>query len=221
MAQTSSLGGKKVTILGDSYSTYAGYVPDGNELYYPTDGIPDVRSVKDTWWHLLLKRTGMRLLINDSFSGATVCTSVRPEHTVADAFVSRMKRCLSRDGVGGETPDAALLFGGTNDSWTEAPLGELQYEGWTNGDLKKALPAFCYMLHYVTEQNPQALVFAIVNTDMHPDYVRGILAACDHYDIRIIQLHDIDKLWGHPNRSGMRQIADQVQEAIEKAFAEA
>lgn len=219
MAPKQPLDGKTVAILGDSYSTFAGWVPEGHHIYYPTEGIPDVRSVRDTWWRLLLEETGMRLLMNDSFSGATVSTSVRPEHTAADAFVSRMKRSLSHAGVGGERPDVILLFGGTNDSWTEVPLGKTQYDGWTDGDLKKALPAFCYMLHYVTKENPGAQVFAIVNTDMDPDYTRGILTACLHFGVTAVPLHDIDKTWGHPNRLGMRQIADQVKNAIEKRFA--
>lgn len=214
------LSGKTVTILGDSYSTFAGCVPEGNELYYPNDGIPDVKTVRDTWWRLLLDRTGMRLIMNDSYSGATVCTSVRPEHPISAAFVHRMKTALPRNGIRGEKPDVILLFGGTNDSWMEIPLGETQYDGWTDRDLKKALPAFCYMLHYVTAENPQARTFVLINTEMQPDYVLGIREACAHFGISSVPLHEIDKMWGHPTRLGMRQIADQAQAAIEKEMKE-
>lgn len=37
---------------------------------------------------------------------------------------------------------------------------------------------------------------------------------CDHYQVPYIQLHDIDKQWGHPSQKGMRQIAEQVGVAL-------
>ena len=36
----------------------------------------------------------------------------------------------------------------------------------------------------------------------------------DHYGVRWILLHDIDKQWGHPSQKGMRQIAEQLSEVI-------
>lgn len=49
---------KAVSILGDSYSTFEGYLqPDTNSIWYYT--LPrhktDVVSVRQTWWHQLIR----------------------------------------------------------------------------------------------------------------------------------------------------------------------
>ena len=205
---------RTLAILGDSYSTFEGWLPEGNYIYYPNENVPDMKRAEDTWWQLLIAKRGFRLLINDSSSGTTVSTSVRPEHVITDAFIMRMKHSLSAAGVNGEKPDCILLFGGTNDGWTDVKLGENQYADWTDEDLKRILPAFCYMLDYVTKQNPQAEIAAIVNTEFPEGMSEGMQQACEHYNVKCILLHDISKVCGHPDRQGMRQIAEQVDAAL-------
>ena len=192
-------------------------MPEGCYIFYPFDGIDDVTSVMDTWWYQLIQRREMRLLINDSSSGTTVSTSVREQHRLEDAFVIRMKKSLSADGIGGEKPDCVILFGGTNDDWLEVPAGTLKDEGWTEEDLKQILPAYCCMLSETVRNNPQAAVFAVINTDMKPSTIRGMQAACAHYGVHCVTLHDISKQCGHPDRLGMSQIADQIDQAMASA----
>lgn len=206
---------KTVTILGDSYSTFAGCVPEENYLYYPNEGIADVASPADTWWSLLLERRQLRLLVNDSSSGTTISTHVRPAHQVTDAFVCRMKHTLSNQGVSGERPDVILIFGATNDSWIENEVGELQFANWTDEDLRRVLPAYCYLLDYVTAQNPQAKIVGIINCDLKESIQRGIAQACAHYGVTSVQLHDISKINGHPDKLGMQQICDQVDAVLD------
>ncbi len=93
-------------------------------------------------------------------------------------------------------------------------VGVNQYADWTDADLKQFLPAFCYMLDYVTGQNPQAQIAAIVNTDLADGMAEGMQQACEHYGVQCILLHDISKVCGHPDRQGMRQIAEQVDAAL-------
>ncbi|MBP5719925.1 MAG: hypothetical protein J6W82_02525, partial [Bacteroidales bacterium] len=40
---------KKVSVLGDSYSTFKGSNPDGYAPFYP-DANNDVKEVEQTWW---------------------------------------------------------------------------------------------------------------------------------------------------------------------------
>lgn len=207
-----------VTILGDSYSTFAGCLPEGNYVYYPREGIEDVQSSEDTWWKQLIARRDLELLVNDSSSGTTVSTRVREHHTVADAFVSRMKNSLSAAGMNGKKPDLILIFGGTNDSWIDNEAGELQFGDWLEEDMKRVLPAYCCMLDYVQKNNPQAQIVGIINCDLREEIQKGIAAACAHYGVQSVQLHDISKVMGHPNQEGMHQICDQVDAAL---FAEA
>lgn len=45
---------KSISILGDSYSTFEGYIqPDTNSIWYynSPQHKTDVTSVKQTWWH--------------------------------------------------------------------------------------------------------------------------------------------------------------------------
>ncbi|MBQ2028325.1 MAG: hypothetical protein II481_02690 [Clostridia bacterium] len=205
---------RTLSILGDSYSTFKGWLPEGNYIYYPNENVPDMTRAEDTWWQLLIAKRGFRMLINDSSSGTTVSTSVRPQHVISDAFVMRMKNSLSENGVNGEKPDCILLFGGTNDGWTDVKVGVNRYADWTDADLKQFLPAFCYMLDYVTGKNPQAQIAAIVNTDLADGMAEGMQQACEHYGVQCILLHDISKVCGHPDRQGMRQIAEQVDAAL-------
>ena len=56
---------KSVTIFGDSYSTFEGYLtPENNLTWYFLDRQQqdnDVVSVEKTWWHQLLKKNGWKL----------------------------------------------------------------------------------------------------------------------------------------------------------------
>ena len=205
-----------VVILGDSYSTFHGYIPDGRECYYPSpERVDDVLTVEDTWWHQLFEKRNMTLLFNDSWSGSTVCTEVRDCHPPEAAFVERMKKSLAPVKAGRSSPECIFLFGGTNDSWLNRELGQLTYNGWSAECLRQVLPAYCYMLDYVVKSNPDAVVFCILNTQLNTVIHKGILDACAHYGATAIELHDIDKKSGHPSRLGMQQIAHQIDAALE------
>ena len=206
-----------VTILGDSYSTFRGFIPDERECYYPSpERVDDVLFVEDTWWHQLFAKRNMNLLLNDSWSGSTVCTDVRDCHPPESAFVFRMKQSLCPTKAGEQSPACILLFGGTNDSWLGREIGCLTYQNWTEQDLRQVLPAYCYMLDYVCKCNPDTTVFCILNTQLKPEIHEGILTACEHYGAVAIELHDINKKCGHPTRLGMQQIAQQINEVLDQ-----
>ena len=70
----------KITIFGDSYSTFAGHLScDSNAVwYFPADHpwhnkSNDVTKVEETWWYQVMKETGSNLVMNNSWSGSTVC----------------------------------------------------------------------------------------------------------------------------------------------------
>ena len=206
-----------VAILGDSYSTFRGFIPEERECYYPSpERVDDVLVVEDTWWHQLLAKRNMNLLLNDSWSGSTVCTDVRDCHPPESAFVFRMKQSLCPTKAGEQSPACILLFGGTNDSWLGRELGHLTYQNWTEQDLRQVLPAYCYMLDYVCKSNPDATVFCILNTQLKQEIHEGILTACEHYGAVFIELHDINKKSGHPSRLGMQQIAQQIDKVLDQ-----
>ncbi len=64
----------KISILGDSISTYVGYNPYGYHVYYRDDRLydNDITSVNDTWWKQVIDAIGGELCINNSYSGSCV-----------------------------------------------------------------------------------------------------------------------------------------------------
>ena len=108
-----------VSILGDSYSTFEGYIPVGNAVWYDTRPNPkktDVSDVKHTWWWQFISRGGYILGVNDSYSGATVSYTGYNGADYSDrSFITRLPRLGS--------PDILLIFGATNDSWAGVKIG--------------------------------------------------------------------------------------------------
>lgn len=208
------LNGSTFGILGDSYATFRGFVTEGRPCYYPNpEKVPDVLRVEDTWWHQLMHRNNMQMLINDSYSGATVCTTVRDKQPLSSAFTERAKSSFS----GQIQPDYIFVLGGTNDSWLERPVGQAMFSGRSEEDLRKMLPAYCEVLEHIIQHNPQATVVAVINTDLHSDIRTGILQVAEHYGAVAVELNRIDKQNGHPSALGMRQIAEQIEQALVKA----
>ena len=204
------LTGATFGILGDSYSTFKDHIPEGNRCYYPNpEKVDDVLQVEQTWWHRLMTRNAMELLINDSYSGATVCT----DHGLPtiSAYTERAKRAFS----GNIQPEYIFVFGATNDSWTNKTVGQVQYGAWEEADLKRVLPAFCFVLDYITRNNPKSTVVTLLNTGLKPEIHEGMMVASEHYGVQTVCLQNIDKQNGHPSALGMQQIARQIEEALQ------
>ena len=207
---------QKISILGDSYSTFYGYVtPPDNLCWYGVPGEEkenDVTRVEETWWKLLLEDYGYRLECNNSYSGATICHTGYEGADYSDrSFVTRMADLGQ--------PDIILVFGGTNDSWAGVPIGCYQYSGWTKEDLYDFRPAFCRLMDYLVAHYPDATVYNITNTELSEQVTNSMEEVCRHYGITNIRLHDIDKQWGHPSVQGMRSICRQVGEVLAEKSA--
>ena len=204
---------KSVSILGDSYSTFQGYVqPDTNWVWYfdPAKTMnTDVVSVRETWWHQFIKNNGYRLCVNNSFSGATICHSGykrgKPDYSdFSDrSFVTRMPNL--------GCPDIIFIFGGTNDAWASSPIGEYQYEGWTREDLFSFRPAMAKMLSFMIDRYPNVEIYFILNDGLQEEINESVKTVCDHYQVPCIVLKEIDKSNGHPTIKGMKQICEQVE----------
>lgn len=208
-----------VFILGDSYSTFEGYIPEGYATYYrplKVDGT-DVTRVEETWWHRVLTQTQSELAENCSFSGTTIChTGYEKSDCSHVSFAARMDERLENGFFATHPVDTVLIFGGTNDSWADSPVGELQYDGWTKETLYSVFPALCYLLHRTKTGLPNARVIVLLNTELKACFTENFKQACDHFGVELIVLKHIDKQNGHPTIAGMEQIADQVLHFLEK-----
>lgn len=199
-----------ISILGDSYSTFKGYVvPDTNYVWYPQEKAEnnDVQDVRQLWWHQMIREHGYRLCQNNSFSGATIChTGYKGDDYSDRSFCTRLKYLGS--------PDVILVFGGTNDSWAKSPIGDFQYGNWQKSDLYHFRPAMAYLLANLQNYYPGTEVYVIINTELSEEVTSSMKTICDHYNVKYIQLVDIEKQWGHPSQKGMKAIADQVAAAL-------
>mgnify|MGYP003488435485 FL=1 len=197
---------KKVSILGDSYSTYKGIIPSNYSTFYP-DANNDVSSVDQTWWSLYIKAKGYQLEKNDSWGGTTICgTGYGRMDSSRSNFISRV------DSLG--NPDIIFVFGGTNDAWANSPVGEYQYSDWTKDDCKNFRPALACLLDMLQKRYPKASIYSILNTELREPINESFREICKHYNVQLIELHDIEKQNGHPSVSGMKSICDQLLEAI-------
>lgn len=205
-----------VAIFGDSYSTFEGYLtPDTMETWYflgrNEPQRTDVKSVRQTWWWQVIKQMDWKLEVNNSWSGATICNT-----GYGDADYTHRSFMTRHSSLG--HPDVILLFGGTNDSWCGAPLGEFKYEGWKRADLYCFRPALAWLLEHLQDRYPTADVFFLLNSELKESINSSVSDICAHYNVPVIKLSGIDKTSGHPNVKGMQQIADQVVATLKKYY---
>ena len=156
-------------IIGDSYSTYKGYIPEGYSFYYCEEGVrPDLPGskmlVEDTWWGRLIKNTDANLILNDS--------------------------------------------------WANAPLGEMQYSGWEKEDLFNVLPAICYLMHRLKQDNPDTRIIFIGNSGLKAEIIDCMRDAAEQVGVEFIELGDVEKENVHPTILGMEQIYDQIMQKL-------
>ena len=213
-----TLAGKRLSILGDSISTFyaAGSAMSSNytgndQFYYPKYSTT-VKTVDLTWWARAIAQTGMALGSNESFSGKDM---------VYWGYVAARAENLGKNGA----PDVVIIFLGTNDNVNghEIAMFKSRYEAAIKIILEKYADAtlFCmttgysaYTGYYYTEARRVALNAAI--RELVAQYGLGLI------DIAAVQTADNysaclgDSL--HPNATGMGIYADAVVKAMNAHF---
>ena len=106
--------GLKLSVIGDSISTYDGYSNNANynsTIYKNSKFYPQVylSDVKDTWWMKTADTLGMNILVNNSWSGSKVLDS-----TEAKSGYGTRSDNLYND-ISGDTPDIIAIYLGIND----------------------------------------------------------------------------------------------------------
>ncbi len=209
---------KNVFILGDSYSTFEGYVPKGNAIYYTNAGRADndITSVSETWWHLLSEELGLNIVRNESWSGSTVCyTRYNGEDcSRTSSFIFRLNRLYEQGFFTENEIDTVLIFGGTNDSWANSPLGTETFTDYSHENLFNVLPALSCIIKRAKEILPEANIVFIVNDSLKPEITTAVINASEHYGTSYLLIEAVDKSKGHPTVKGMAEIKDQVSAFI-------
>lgn len=202
---------QRVSILGDSYSTFEDFVtPSTNELWYYAQNDSaktNVNRVEDTWWWQFIHDNGYQLCVNNSYSGATIGYHGYDGNDYSErSFLKRVRN------IG--YPDILLIFGATNDSWAGEAVGEYKWSDWSYGDYYTFRPAMASLLSWVTKHHPNVHVYFLINSELRDDITESCKIICDHYGVKYIQLHDIEKRMGHPTAKGMASIAEQVKAVV-------
>nr|CAJ19113.1 carboxyl esterase family II protein [unidentified microorganism] len=136
-AKSASYSGKTLSILGDSISTYAGYIPSGQSAFY--DGTNcGVSSVDQTWWKRIINSLDMTLNLNNSWGGGRV-SKTRSTYTEESSGIYRADKL-------GTDPDVIITYLGINDF---------------NGEVSKAVFKSSYetMLDNMKTAYPNAEIF--------------------------------------------------------------
>lgn len=205
----------KILIIGDSYSTFDGHIPEGYVFWYSADdrGRTDVTAVEETWWHQLIGRVECTLVRNESYSGTTVCNTERPTMP-GTSFIYRTERLVESGFFRENSIDTVFIFGCTNDSWIDSPVGENKYENIDREDIRSVLPAYSYLVSLVRENAPTARIISIINCDIKDEIMDGVERCAAHYGVTAVRLKGISKQNGHPDKKGMTEICEQVLAGI-------
>ena len=162
--------GKKISIEGDSISTFAGAIPAGYEAFYPRNGY-GINSVNDMWYSIAANRVGAEVLISASWGGATICgDSLDPTGKVM-CSTERINALA----VNGVSPDIIIVFGGINDFSHDYEVGTFDYNSElpSEGTITVFSTAYALMLHKIMTKYPNALVYCctILPREMPADRV--------------------------------------------------
>lgn len=152
----SSLEDKTISIQGDSISTFAGTITDGNATYYSASH-KFVNSIDATWWGLLINECRMRLIRNDAWSGSRISGT-------GDNAMCSVARCSNMKHIDStvETyqygaPEIIVVMAGTNDVAGNVEMGT------ADGAVTTYMGAFKTMLANLKSQcrNAKIVVFQL------------------------------------------------------------
>lgn len=223
--------GKKVSILGDSISTFAGYIPeaDGTNLAhrprYPQDNL--LTDVNYTWWMKLINALEAKLGVNDSWAGSTV-SNFRDHNEKdfgPDAAIASVTRIRNLGANG--TPDLIIFFGGTNDAGKMIEKGSLDSSlalDLTAVKWNSFADAYSQTILRLRYFYPEAQIIAIspsisggyYDNARLSEFADLALEICLHYNIKCVDLRHsgltVDMLPDtlHPNAEGMECIYRSV-----------
>lgn len=234
------LEGKKISIFGDSISTFEGYLtPSTNKAFYDTadSNNTGVTSHSLTWWGKLCETHNGILEINNSYSNSFVNASIirnGVETIQKSAFINRVED----NNLG--SPDYILICSGTNDDFQNdlnedhtlvnllpkdsegnvisVGFSELTSSTAFNDEVKKSFKgAFAYVIVRLKELYPDAQIVNITYSAVRSSTgVKGAIAEiCDVYGVQNIVLSGIETADSiHPTEEGMLQFYKQVAEAL-------
>lgn len=212
----SGFAGKKLSVFGDSISTYIDYsngtaaqttnstITDG-AVYYPRSGFSV--SAQDTWWYQAAQLLDMELLVNNSWSGSCL---LKKRSGTAGAYADRCVQLHDDTGVNaGQEPDIIAIFLGTNDYYAyPSTLGSYEAVDFDSlisrdgGSYTYAAPAtsmeaYALCLHKISLRYPNAEVYCFTlfpqrdaQSERLTAFNEDICQLAAHFGAYIVDLYD-------------------------------
>lgn len=203
-----------VSVYGDSISTFVGYSPAEYPVYYPQH---DVASVEDTWWYSAISQVGMNYCANASYSGGVVRGTTEASGTNTD----RIKK-LSQTNL---DPDIVLIFMGINDVTNIAEKASVFKE------------QYLLMIENIKKQYPNVdilvctLIYSTLGSEasyiLYDEYNVVLRSIASENDLMLAELDLVitpenkDTYMAnakHPNKAGMKAIADCVAAVLRDKY---
>ena len=214
------LKGKRLSILGDSISTYCGVSNNARanattvyNPYFYKEPFP----LERTYWRIVMDRFGLELCVNNSWSGGNL--------SGFDDSTSGVNRAAELMSDNGESPDLIIVFMGINDVGRNVELSvfseSYQKTLTTIRDKYPAAKVCCVNL-------PDRDIFLKKRSELFNEAIRNAVESmgdgffiADLYHSRLnndfYYMNTLDGL--HPDEDGMRIIAEIVEESIARYFA--
>ena len=240
--QANKFAGKKLSVLGDSYSAFAGAIPSGNVAYYTGSNL-DVTDVSQMWFEGVCDKLGMERLVVNAWSGSKV--SNIDADTQNFTPMSDVSRCQALH-TSEADPDVIIIWAGTND-FTKANATIGSYNGGeiptTNDTFSNA---YAVMLSSIQTRYPNAEIYCcslptmvrtkgITKTELNSesksvaDYNDVIRRLCDIFSCTYINVSSVgfnrksaypvylaDNATAptHPNADGQMLYAEKIAKAM-------
>ena len=163
------------------------YIPNDFLTYYP---LLDVYHVEETWWKNFIQKINGNLIQNNSWPGSTIAYTGynHSDCSKASYFIFRYKKLKEEGFFEKNSVDTIFIFGGTNDSWGDAPLGEMQLSNWEEKDLFSVIPAICYLAYSLKTDLPTLEIVFIINTEIKEEIQNALEDAAKYYRLKFVRL---------------------------------
>ncbi|MGN1208057.1 MAG: SGNH/GDSL hydrolase family protein [Christensenellales bacterium] len=248
LTSTVDLVGKKVSILGDSISTYRNYsnnaeynstLTANTGIHYP-DYNTTLGSVDNTWWKKIMDKYEMSLCVNNSQGGSTI----------KESYNTRALQ-LHNDNTN-TNPDLIFVYLGVNDinkNGTANPLSEIDFDslitktsdGYSYKVTSDFAELYAIMIHKIMIKYNTADI-VVMNIPISPltssteakaqyrvNLNQMIKFVAQKFNLGFVDLENTDISCAennaylndhvHPNKEGMQVMAEAVDNALKEYFA--
>jgi len=212
----------RVGVIGDSISTFEGWIPEGYVAYYPNSS-SDIKTVEQTYWHRLIYDLMPDAILdrNISFSATRVAKIGAEDKYDNNDFITRL------ESMGFDDPDIVLIHGGTNDRRkslpTHVPLGEFDYDTPVESlDRMSFRPSYICLVRKIMTLYPGVKIVCLVgdtlNTEKYMALADSIREIAAHYGLPVVDFsYAIETADGvHPSAGGASYMADRIFDILEK-----